>query len=85
MTYAEVGALVEAAGSALVTLGVRSTQKCSVYGANSPEWMVAMQVGVQQSTRARSYRGSLLSALSDTPDACEHRCNFRSAHPACPT
>ena len=44
MTYAEVGALVEAAGAGLVAAGMRPQQKCSIYGANSPEWMVAMQV-----------------------------------------
>ena len=46
LSYAEVGQLVSQVGSALVAKGVQPQQKCSVYGANSPEWMVAMQVWI---------------------------------------
>lgn len=44
MTYAQAGAKVEAVGSALVGAGVAPGDRVGVYGANSPEWMIAMQV-----------------------------------------
>lgn len=44
MTYAETAAKVDAVGSALAGAGVKPKDRVGVYGANSPEWMIAMQV-----------------------------------------
>ena len=44
MTYAETAAKVDAVGAALAGAGVAAGARVGVYGANSPEWMVAMQV-----------------------------------------
>lgn len=43
-TYAQVGEKVAAIASALRTLGVEARQRVGVFGANCPEWMMAMQV-----------------------------------------
>eukprot|EP00803_Ostreobium_quekettii_P005717 evm.model.scf_27.6 EVM.evm.TU.scf_27.6 scf_27:41716-47095(+) len=42
-TYKETGAKVAALGSALQELGVPAGAKLSVFGANCPEWMLAIQ------------------------------------------
>ena len=44
MTYQEAAARVEAAGSALVARGISPKERIGVFGANCPEWMIAMQV-----------------------------------------
>lgn len=43
MTYKEVEEMSAAVGSAMANVGVPAHGKCGVYGANSPEWMIAMQ------------------------------------------
>ncbi len=44
ITYEETAELVAAIGSALSAVGVKAHDKCSIYGGNSAEWMIAMQV-----------------------------------------
>jgi long-subunit acyl-CoA synthetase (AMP-forming) len=44
LTYRQVAGLVENVASALVSIGLAPRDKVAVYGSNSPEWMVAMQV-----------------------------------------
>jgi acyl-CoA synthetase (AMP-forming)/AMP-acid ligase II len=44
ITYEETAALVEAIASALTAAGVKAKDKCSIYGGNCTEWMIAMQV-----------------------------------------
>ena len=44
MTYAEVGEAVAEVGAAMAHCGVAPQGRAGVYGANSPEWMMAMQV-----------------------------------------
>lgn len=44
LTYSETGERVAAIGSALVKAGLQPHGRVGVYGANSPEWMIAMQV-----------------------------------------
>lgn len=44
ITYEETAELVAAIGSAMAAVGVTAHQKCSIYGGNCIEWMVAMQV-----------------------------------------
>ncbi|KAI3429472.1 hypothetical protein D9Q98_005564 [Chlorella vulgaris] len=43
LTYSETGERVAAIGSALVKAGLQPHGRVGVYGANSPEWMIAMQ------------------------------------------
>eukprot|EP00887_Chlorella_sp_A99_P003454 scaffold7.g3454.t1 len=43
LTYQEAGELVDDVASAMVRVGLLPHGRASVYGANSPEWMVAMQ------------------------------------------
>lgn len=43
-TYAEVGARVDAVGTALARARVGAGGRVGVYGVNSPEWMITMQV-----------------------------------------
>lgn len=45
-SYSETNTKVAAAGAALKQLGVSTHHKVAVFGANSPEWMVAMQVSI---------------------------------------
>lgn len=45
LTYKEAGEQADAIGSAMVAAGVEPHGRCGIYGANSPEWMIAMQVG----------------------------------------
>lgn len=42
-TYAEVGKKVEQLGAALVKVGLARHGRCGVFGANSAEWMLALQ------------------------------------------
>ncbi|KXZ49465.1 hypothetical protein GPECTOR_21g691 [Gonium pectorale] len=42
-TYAEVHTDVKNVASALLALGVKPSQRVGIFGANSPEWMTAMQ------------------------------------------
>lgn len=44
MTYAEAGAQVRNIGSAMQAVGVKPHHRAGVFGANSPEWMIALQV-----------------------------------------
>ncbi len=44
LTYRQVAGLVEKVASALVSIGLAPRDKVAVYGSNSPEWMMAMQV-----------------------------------------
>lgn len=44
ITYEETAELAAAIGSALTAVGVSAHDKCSIYGGNSAEWMIAMQV-----------------------------------------
>ncbi|QDZ23683.1 acetyl-CoA synthetase-like protein [Chloropicon primus] len=43
MTYREVGEKVKLLGSGLAAEGIASQDKIGVFGANCPEWMIAMQ------------------------------------------
>ena len=47
LTYCEAAEQAGALGSALVAVGLQPHGRVGVYGANSPEWMLAMQVGVR--------------------------------------
>jgi hypothetical protein len=54
LTYKETAERAAAVGSALVKVGLAPHGRVGVYGANSPEWMIAMQVGkhlLQRPTR----------------------------------
>lgn len=44
MTYAEAGTAVSKIGSAMQAVGVKAHDRAGVFGANSPEWMIALQV-----------------------------------------
>lgn len=44
-TYKETMEEVDAIGSAMAAVGMQPHGRCGVYGANSPEWMIALQVG----------------------------------------
>ena len=44
ITYREAGDRVYQIGSAMNFVGVKPHTKVGVFGANSPEWMIAMQV-----------------------------------------
>lgn len=44
MTYAEAGTQVRNIGSAMQAVGVKPHHRAGVFGANSPEWMIALQV-----------------------------------------
>ena len=44
ITYREAGDRVTHIGSAMKFVGVKPHTKVGVFGANSPEWMIAMQV-----------------------------------------
>ena len=44
MTYAEAGTAVSNVGSAMQAVGVQARGRAGVFGANSPEWMIALQV-----------------------------------------
>lgn len=44
ITYAEAGVQVGNIGSAMQAVGVKAHDRAGVFGANSPEWMVALQV-----------------------------------------
>ena len=44
MSYAETGAKVDAIASALTHVGLQPKGRVGIFGANSPEWMIAMQV-----------------------------------------
>lgn len=44
MTYAEAGNAVSNIGSAMQAVGVNARGRAGVFGANSPEWMIALQV-----------------------------------------
>ena len=48
LTYWQVAELVEKVASGLVSTGLQAKDKVAVYGSNSPEWMVAMQVQSQR-------------------------------------
>lgn len=45
LTYRQVAELVDKVASGLVSTGLQAKDKVAVYGSNSPEWMIAMQVG----------------------------------------
>ena len=45
ITYQEAGSRVSQIGSAMNSVGVQPHTRVGVFGANSPEWMIAMQVG----------------------------------------
>ena len=49
LTYRQVAELVEKVASGLVSTGLQAKDKVAVYGSNSPEWMIAMQVGPSSS------------------------------------
>ena len=54
MTYAEAAAKVDAVGAALAgRAALAKGDRVGVYGANSPEWMIAMQVRVCERERER--------------------------------
>lgn len=44
ITYAEAGIQVRNIGSAMQAVGVKAHDRAGVFGANSPEWMIALQV-----------------------------------------
>jgi long-subunit acyl-CoA synthetase (AMP-forming) len=48
LTYKEAAEQVDAIGSAMAAVGVAPHGRCGVYGANSPQWMITMQVGVRR-------------------------------------
>ncbi|KAL3163225.1 hypothetical protein ABBQ32_009626 [Trebouxia sp. C0010 RCD-2024] len=50
MTYAEAGTQVRNIGSAMQAVGVKPHHRAGVFGANSPEWMIALQACNRQST-----------------------------------
>lgn len=45
LTYKQAGEQVDAIGSALAKVGIAPHSRCGIFGANSPQWMIAMQVG----------------------------------------
>jgi long-chain acyl-CoA synthetase len=45
LTYRQTAEQSAEIGSALVKVGLEPHGRVGVYGANSPEWMIAMQVG----------------------------------------
>lgn len=45
LTYQQISEKVDAVASGLADLGVGKGDRVGVYGANCPEWMIAMQVG----------------------------------------
>ncbi|KAK9817123.1 hypothetical protein WJX72_009841 [[Myrmecia] bisecta] len=49
ITYSQAGKQVEDLGSALSAVGVQAHGRCGIFGANSPEWMLAMQACNRQS------------------------------------
>ena len=46
LSYKEVGERVAAVAGAMMALGLKAHGRVGVYGINSPEWMMAMQVGI---------------------------------------
>jgi acyl-CoA synthetase (AMP-forming)/AMP-acid ligase II len=44
MSYAETGAKVDAIAGAFAHVGLQPKGRVGIFGANSPEWMIAMQV-----------------------------------------
>lgn len=44
ITYAEAGVQVRHIGSAMQAVGLKAHDRAGVFGANSPEWMIALQV-----------------------------------------
>ena len=44
MSYAETGAKVDAIAGAYARVGLQPKGRVGIFGANSPEWMIAMQV-----------------------------------------
>lgn len=61
-SYAEVAKDVASAASGLRALGVEPQQRVGVFGANSPEWMTAMQVGGRVRARACAAGGHCASS-----------------------
>ena len=59
LTYQQTAEQVAAIGSAMVKVGLAPHGRVGVYGANSPEWMIAMQV-----RRGRAGRGAGAQKLS---------------------
>lgn len=53
LTYKQTSEQVADIGSALVKAGLQPHGRVGVYGANSPEWMIAMQVGAGRSLLQR--------------------------------
>ncbi|GBG62926.1 hypothetical protein CBR_g34297 [Chara braunii] len=47
-TYKEAKAIVDAVGSAFIHIGKKSGQTIGIYGANSPEWVMAMEAVSRQ-------------------------------------
>ena len=43
-TYKETEAMVDDIASAMTKSGLSAHEKCSIYGANCAQWMIAMQV-----------------------------------------
>ena len=44
MTYKETADVVDSVAAGVMTLGLKQHGRIGVYGINSPEWMMAMQV-----------------------------------------
>ena len=73
ITYREAGDRVSQIGSAMNFVGVKPHTKVGVFGANSPEWMIAMQVH-QLPSRAMQY-----PRRPDWP-CSRSSCNHRVTH-----
>ena len=84
-TYEETEALVFHVASAMTECGVSAHEKCSIYGANCAQWMIAMQVlsascpevqGVVLSPPGMQASAGSLDDDSTQPDlqSCERPC-----------
>ena len=56
LTYRQVADLVDKVASGLVSTGLQAKDKVAVYGSNSPEWMIAMQVRLSSSVLTSTSR-----------------------------
>jgi non-ribosomal peptide synthetase component F len=71
LTYSETAERVARIASALAGLGLIAKDRVGVYGANCPEWMIAMQVGAGRCMRPHGAAG---------PPACAP-CNAQCGAP----
>ena len=47
LSYAQTAQQAADLGASLMSAGLKPKGRCGIYGVNSPQWMLAMQVGAQ--------------------------------------